>query len=171
MEHPQPEGVRPRFVVRQGEAHGEDRRRHGFDREGYPHDAQHEGTHILDAEALDLGGCRELGPQGEFADHGDADHGGEGHHPEPADLDEREDHDLPEAGPMGGCIDHDQARHAQRRDRGEERLYDRRPAGSVGRGRMQERDGAEERDDGEREEDGTCRPWAPVGGTGPVMTE
>lgn len=73
------------------------------------------------------GADEEAGPQAEAAGDEQREERGQGHDPEPADLDQRHDHDLAGRRPVRLGVDDHEPGHADRRRRGEERGQERGP--------------------------------------------
>ena len=122
MEDAEPEGLQGVLSVADPPAECEDDRDDGFDGHGDERDAREDASHVAHGHGVGLAHGREPCPQAESSGHEEAEQGRERHHPEAADLDEGQDHDVSERRPEDGCVDDDVPRDAQGARRREEGL-------------------------------------------------
>ena len=93
----------------------------GLDDDRDEEDPTQHPAHVTRADGLGLGCSGEPGAQAHAAREEQGDEGGQGHDPEAADLDQREDDRLSGGAPVGGRVDGGEAGDADRARRREER--------------------------------------------------
>jgi hypothetical protein len=138
MEAAQVHRAAERLVVVGGEPDHQRHRDDQLDRQAHRQHAVHDPPHVAQTQRLRLRLHGQLHPQPDPAGDQQPEQRRQGHDPDPADLDQHEDHDLAERGPVGGGVHHDQPGHAHRGHRGEHRRREPGPGPALRRDRQGE---------------------------------
>ena len=159
MEDAMPDRLAQPVAVRGPEAGCEDQRQRCFHDHTDEQNADQHAAHVTEAGAFRLGGGRYPGLQAQPAGSQDPKQGAEGHHAEPADLDEDQDDHLAEAAPEDGCVHGDQAGDTDGGGGREQRLQQAGPA-SVRLGHREQQQPGPDSDGGGEAQDNHLRRMA-----------
>ena len=136
--------VRERFVVADRKARRQQRGRHALKHQAHARDPEQHRADIPDADALSLRRRQQARTQPQPPGHQQAQQRRHRHDSEAADLNQRQDHRLPETGPMRRGINDHQPSHADRARGRKQRLHKRRASDPAARERQQKQQRADQ---------------------------